>query len=202
MGISKAPPSHPETKGERTKRRVLDAAIKHFAAVGFEQASVPAIAQDIGITHSTIYQHFGRKEELFRAAVDADLGALMEEVGPLLDRAAPAPRRLTALLGGLVTLTTSHPLARRVLANLDGEQAEALRDLPALRALQRRLEVAIRAGQTDGSLRPDLRPNVAADGLLTISLALVAMGIRLDGHDFPRAKSAERFLREVLAAPG
>ncbi|MEZ5145296.1 MAG: TetR/AcrR family transcriptional regulator [Acidimicrobiales bacterium] len=187
-----------ETKGERTRRRILDAAVAHFAAVGLDQGSVPEIARQVGVSHSALYQHFGRKEELFRAAVDADLTALLDEVAPHLDATAPTARSLTALAVDLVGATTTHPLARRVLANLDGEQAEVLRDLPALRRLQRRLEQAVRTGQAAGAVRRDLRPGVTAEGLMTVSLALLAMAIRLEGHEFPRADAAVRFLTEVL----
>ncbi len=190
-----------ETKGRRTQRRILEAAIAHFAAVGYDRASVPVIANQVGVSHSTLYQHFGRKEDLFRASVQADLSALLSEVSPALESADPAPDRLAGLLSGLVALTADHPLARRVLLNLDGDQAEALRDLPALAALEQRLESVVVEGQAKGALRGDLGPRVTAEGLLTICLALVAIGIRLEGRDFPRARAAERFLREALAAP-
>ena len=71
-----------DTKGGRTRRRILQAAIAHFAATGLDGGSVPEIARSVGLSHSALYQHFGRKEELFRAAVDSDLSALLATANP------------------------------------------------------------------------------------------------------------------------
>lgn len=54
----------------RDKRRViLDAAAPVFAEVGYERASIDAIASAAGVSKPTIYSHFGGKEQLFRDSV-------------------------------------------------------------------------------------------------------------------------------------
>lgn len=188
---------HPPTKGERTRRRILDAAIAHFAATGLDGASVPEIARAVGMSHSALYQHFGRKEQLFRAAVDADFRALLEHAVPD-DVDLGDPDVLGRQTLAIIDASASHPLARRVMADLDREQATLLRDLATLDALQDRVRSGVRQGQHDAQVRTDLDPDTLAEGLVTLSMALISMGIRLEGSDYPRATTAVAFLTEVL----
>lgn len=55
---------------ERNKsRKIACAALNHFAAKGYEGASVLEIARTVGMGKSTLYSYFSSKEELFVAAV-------------------------------------------------------------------------------------------------------------------------------------
>ena len=189
-----------DTKGERTRRRILGAAITHFAATGLDGGSVPEIARTLDISHSAVYQHFGRKDALFRAAVDADLTSLLDAAGPALSLAEPGPADLVAVVGALVAATADHPLARRVLGDIDAEQTEALRDLPALTELEVDLVAAIQRGQAAGRIRDDLTAPSIAAGLIGTTLPMLVVAIRLDTvTDIPRAGDAVGFLVDALA---
>ena len=54
---------------ERTRERILEAALKEFAAKGFAGARVDAIARRAAINKRMLYHYFGDKEELFRAVL-------------------------------------------------------------------------------------------------------------------------------------
>ncbi|MFJ9470859.1 TetR/AcrR family transcriptional regulator [Streptomyces caniferus] len=58
-----------ERKGERTRRRILAAARRKFAEVGFERATIRAIATEADVDKSSVIQYFGCKQDLFREAV-------------------------------------------------------------------------------------------------------------------------------------
>ena len=58
-----------ERKGQRTRRRILDAARSVFAKVGYERATIRGIAAAAGVDKSSIMQYFGSKQDLFREAV-------------------------------------------------------------------------------------------------------------------------------------
>ncbi len=187
------------TKGERTRARVIAAAIDHFAATGLDAGSVPEIARQVGVSHSALYQHFGRKEALFRAAVDSDLSALFERARLELLAGPHTPESIVALVPVLAAESRRHPLARRVLANMEPEQAEALRDLPALATLELDLLDAVAAGQREGAIRADLPAAELSAGLITLALALLVLALRLDGmRDIPRGASALSFLSQTL----
>lgn len=58
---------------ERTKAAILSAARERFAAVGFEAATIRAIAADAGIDPAMVMRYFGTKDRLFAAAAEFDL---------------------------------------------------------------------------------------------------------------------------------
>ncbi len=193
----------PASKGERTRARILAAAAEHFAAVGFDAGSVPEIARRIGLSHATLYQHFGRKDELFRAAVEADLTALFTSAAPPLRSPTLDPDEVVAVIPVLVAATRSHPLARRVLADIDAEQTEVLRDLPALAELEQQLAVALTAAQARGVVRDDLPAPTLAAGLISVALPLLVVALRLDDmEDVPRAGAALEYLATTLRPQG
>ncbi len=71
----------PETpKGERGREQILDSAIKVFSQQGFGGASLRAIAQHAGVSHSMIKYYFGGKEQLWRAAVSYLFERQLEEL--------------------------------------------------------------------------------------------------------------------------
>ncbi len=62
-----------ETRGRpriRQDDEILDAALRAFAAQGFDGMSLRSLNADLGLSHGTISQRFGTKERLFYAAVD------------------------------------------------------------------------------------------------------------------------------------
>ncbi len=62
-----------ERKGQRTRRRILEAARTVFAAVGFERATIRGIAAAAEVDKSSIIKYFGTKLALFHEAVHWDI---------------------------------------------------------------------------------------------------------------------------------
>lgn len=58
---------------DNTRRNLVLAARRHFAAVGYERATVRAIAADAEVNPALINRYFGGKEQLFAEAVSIDL---------------------------------------------------------------------------------------------------------------------------------
>jgi len=52
------------SKSQRTRAALRAAALEHFVTHGFEAASVPAIAAQVGVTERTFYRHFATKDEV------------------------------------------------------------------------------------------------------------------------------------------
>jgi AcrR family transcriptional regulator len=53
-----------------TREAILDAARETFAAVGYERATIRAIARGAGVDPALVHHYFGTKEDLFVAATD------------------------------------------------------------------------------------------------------------------------------------
>jgi AcrR family transcriptional regulator len=62
-----------ERKGVRTRRRILEAARRVFADVGYERATIRGIAAAADVDKSSVIQYFGTKQVLFREAVHWDI---------------------------------------------------------------------------------------------------------------------------------
>jgi AcrR family transcriptional regulator len=74
-------------RGQRTRRKLLDAGIEVFGRRGFHAARVDDIVKVARTSHGTFYLYFSNKEDLFRAlAVDvaSELRALTDSLGPLV----------------------------------------------------------------------------------------------------------------------
>src|SRR3954447_13639774 len=56
-------------RGERTLRKILDAAREEFGEHGFSDSSIVGITQRAGVALGTFYTYFESKEVLFQALV-------------------------------------------------------------------------------------------------------------------------------------
>jgi AcrR family transcriptional regulator len=70
-----------QRNADRTKARILDAAIEEFAARGIAGARVDRIAEVAGCNKAMLYAYFGNKDELFDAAFSASVEQYLDEVG-------------------------------------------------------------------------------------------------------------------------
>ena len=169
-----------ETKGERTRRRLLAIAIERFGAQGYRGTSVSEIARAAGLTQAAVYAYFESKEQLFDAAVDADAEAAILSAADGV-ATTPAgqlvPMVLVLLVGGL----GNHPLAERVLAGKEPDTLPRLVDLPALRQLRTLIADRVRRAQEDGEVRADVDADQFADGAEAILVSLL-MSITVIGQ--------------------
>ena len=59
-----------EEKSERSRRLVLDAALRLFSTRGYRATSVRDIAEAAGVSTGNLYHHFPDKEAIFRTLLD------------------------------------------------------------------------------------------------------------------------------------
>ena len=69
-----------ETKGQRTRRAILDRAAALATEEGLEPLSIGRLADATGMSKSGLFAHFGSKEELQLATVDHAASVFVEEV--------------------------------------------------------------------------------------------------------------------------
>ena len=69
-----------KTKADRTKARILDAALAEFSARGVAGARVDRIASGAGCNKNLLYIYFGSKENLFAAVLEKHLARLNDDV--------------------------------------------------------------------------------------------------------------------------
>jgi AcrR family transcriptional regulator len=59
-----------EEKSERSRRAVLDAALRLFASQGYRATTMREIADQAGVSTGNVYHHFPDKERIFRELLD------------------------------------------------------------------------------------------------------------------------------------
>ncbi|MFI7706765.1 TetR family transcriptional regulator [Nonomuraea sp. NPDC049480] len=112
-----------ERKGERTRRRILEAGRRVFGRVGYDRATIRAIAAEAQVDKSSVIQYFGTKQQLFREAVDFRIGVDALTVGG--DPAASAENYLRAMLERWAADPDS-PMAVLLRTSLTSEEAAEL----------------------------------------------------------------------------
>jgi AcrR family transcriptional regulator len=162
-----------ETKGDRTRRAILTAAIERFGRDGYRSTSVATIARDAGVGGTVAYAYFPNKEALFLAAVDEDAAGVIEE-GLALVMGDPDIRHWhDTLIFTLVEAVEHHPLARRCLAGLEPEVTPRVLEIPALNELRKAATELLRTGQAAGIVRPDIDPALVGNGIIALMLAVL-----------------------------
>lgn len=137
---------------ERTRGAIVGAALSLFAGRGFEGVGLRDIAQEAGTTHGLIRHHFGSKEGVWRAVVDAADGEYVAALMPVLSRAKSdregGDPLLTAsmVVRGLVMVSARHPEIVRLLVHEGTRGGERLDYILERLAAPRRLLAPVVAG--------------------------------------------------------
>ena len=102
-------------RGQKTLRRLLEAAAQEFGARGYHEAAITGITGRAGVALGTFYTYFDSKEELFRALVRDMSHAVRQHVAEAVKH---APDRLAAERIGLSTFIAfvrRHPELYRIV---------------------------------------------------------------------------------------
>ena len=178
MALTSAPIDR-GTKGERTRRDILAAAVARFGRDGYRATSVADIARDASVGGTVPYAYFAGKEALFLAAVDEDAAAVIREALSGAFEQPGLPDWQDTLLGTLIGAVDQHPLARRLLAGLEPEVTGRVLDIPALADLRKVCAERLAADQLAGTVRPDVDPATMASGIVAIVMSLLMSVVQL-----------------------
>ena len=102
-------------RGERTLRKILDAAMHEFGERGFAEASIVGITSRANVALGTFYTYFDSKDEVFRAVV-GDLSEMVRtRVAPMLEGEGDAIDRERRALAALLDLIASRKQVYRII---------------------------------------------------------------------------------------
>jgi AcrR family transcriptional regulator len=105
----------PRTKGERTRRRLLEAAEQVFAGHGYHDASIVKITEAAGVAQGTFYLYFSGKQAIFDVLVE-DLNRRLRHA--MADASAKGSNRMEVERLGFEAFfrfTSEHPTLYRVI---------------------------------------------------------------------------------------
>jgi AcrR family transcriptional regulator len=158
----------PETKAERTRRRILGAAAHEFALHGYGGASLRRIADAADLKVGSIAFHFATKDDLvaavLREGVESARAALAAAVAAVPAEASPADRLRAAVRGHLVALHASDDRASSVVRMVETLPAHLRADhVQHERRFARVWLDVLARGQREGVVREDVDLRVLRD---------------------------------------
>ena len=152
----------------RNREKLLQVATAAFATAEGRPVSLESIARDAGVGIGTLYRHFPSREALVEAIYRAELAEVAAAAEQLLKRDPPktALRRWMDRYASFVA-------AKRGMA----ESLHAIFDSGAMEPSQTRdsivgaVDMLLRGGADDGTLRPDVQADDVVSSLIGIFLA-------------------------------
>ena len=185
-------------RGERTLRKILDAARDEFGERGFSDSSIVGITQRAGVALGTFYTYFDSKEALFQALVRDMSGQVRDHVAPVLRESADALDGERRALESFLCFAREHRDVYRIIDEAEFVDASAYREHYETTAtrIAARLAAARDKGEISASFS-DADLDILAWGIMG---ANVFLGLRFavwDGADEARvAGTMSRVWRE------
>jgi TetR/AcrR family transcriptional regulator len=195
MGVSQAgSPRRSALVAEETRDLILQAAETEFANRGFARARLEDIAEPVGITRAAIIYHFGDKQALYAAVLEATFKALAERIRAALEANAPHAERVEQLIGAWVDYAAERPTLARLFIR---EVADSPRELaPELRHLVDPMfslvTEGIEKGQQEGAFRK-IDPVLVISILAGATVWFVTNAPLLGGEEARRLPKEEVF---------
>lgn len=142
------------------RERILTAAIRAFSEVGYEGATTAGIARAAGVAQPLVHHHFGSKDGLWRAAIDAVFSRLPPLPAPPADGALR--ETLVQIVEQFVRFVAAHPEATRIIAREGATPSPRLDYLLRHHLHQPFREVVdlLRAAQHAGIVAREIRPEL------------------------------------------
>jgi AcrR family transcriptional regulator len=196
-------------KGERTKQGILEHAVDLASVEGLEGLTIGRLADDLGMSKSGLFAHFGSKEELQLAAIEAARERFVEEAfRPALKEPRGYPRLLALCRSWLAYVKRGVFPGGCFFAaasfEFDGRPGP-VRDAiaAAMKTWMQSLETAIRMAQDEGHIDPEIEPAQLAFELNAFFFgANFSFNLQHDRRAFEHARVAiETRLEGVRIAP-
>jgi TetR/AcrR family transcriptional regulator, transcriptional repressor for nem operon len=160
---------------ERTRERLLQAAFREVYRYGFQSAGVDTILAATNVTKGALYYHFENKEALGHAVIEEIIAEITRDRWVLPLQRSKDKNPVDALVG-IVQAIPARPrdvksgcplvnLAQE-MSQLDEQFRKRLERI--FLAWQEEIAVALRRGQSQGTVRRDLVPEETASFLIAM----------------------------------
>ena len=174
--MTKTPPAAPKTyhlHRTRQRRRILDAAAKLFDRQGISQTTMAEVMTASGLRASTLYEYFSTKDDIVWELFSEVLEEHAASAAKSMEGAPNGLGKIIALLRFMAEELVQHPARVRFMAQFDAMYA---RNWPVERLLTtegrfnadgfKAFAILIGEGIADGSLRPDLDPELTLHAVI------------------------------------
>jgi TetR/AcrR family transcriptional repressor of nem operon len=180
------------TKGEQTRRKIVEAAAPIFNKRGYEGSSLNDLMEATGLKKGGIYRHFSSKEELAAEAFDYTRDAAWNARLSHVDEKASGIEKLKQLIANFIDrrspVAGGCPILNTATDADDGNPVLRAHVAKALRFWLSRLQIIVEQAQERGETRPE----VDAKAVATLIVASLEGGLMMS-----RLQRNEEALRHV-----
>jgi AcrR family transcriptional regulator len=189
-------------RGERTLRKILDAAIDEFGERGFSEGSIVGITQRARVALGTFYTYFDSKEAVFKALVRDMSARVREHVAPVLIGAADTLEGEEKALESYLQFARAHKQVYRIIDEAEFADPQGFEE--HYRTTAARIAARLEAGKAKGEVfaaDSKIASDVEAWAIMGMN---VFLGLRFAvwGKENPKdvARIANRMIRHGLQA--
>lgn len=143
-------------------KKIIDAALKVFSRDGYSDTRMADIAKECNISYGLIYHYFGNKEKLFESIVEDWWKEFYQIFESLKKSSIKTPDKLTEIVKRVLEIYKTNPALISIFVmeisrgfiyhNYAGRKEKFLK-------LFSLCEEIIHEGQTEGSIRKDIKAN-------------------------------------------
>lgn len=175
--------------------RILHAAAKAIATVGYEQCSLGDIAEELDLTRPALYHYFRTKQQIFTEIALTAVQGMYEYVNAAVDNNATAATRLRALMIAHATyFEQNYWLVNATIAGYGGitrRELERIEEIDAFRTkYEKLLHRVLRAGVASGEFH---QLDVRATGRSVFQLLNITRWYRPGGSKSATDIAAENY---------
>jgi AcrR family transcriptional regulator len=191
--------------GEQTRRRIITAATRCVAEVGYSKATIREIARAADMTSGSLYHYFPNKSELLKATGEEIEEIVLARLHAAAARSDDVVDRLDAVLDESKELIRDYPYLAAFLRAIRVESTAQLRrgytKYPGSKALRDVVTEIVEDARAQGSLSTDTDAGAAVEAIcaLTRGLSEQAASLSPEAYDATLG-SAKQLIRGTLFA--
>jgi AcrR family transcriptional regulator len=187
-------------RGERTLRKILDAALDEFGERGFSEGSIVGITQRARVALGTFYTYFDSKEAVFKALVSDMSARVRDHVAPVLKAATDTLEGEEKALESFLEFARDHKHVYRIVDEAEFADPEGFEK--HYRTTAARIAARLDAGKEKGEVVASSAPLASEVEAWAIMGMNVFLGLRFAvwGREKPGevAALANRMIRRGL----
>jgi AcrR family transcriptional regulator len=147
---------------EDKPRQILEAAVRVFAAQGYEASRVGDIAKEAGVAYGLVYHYYGSKEAVLEAVFHEAWGRLLAAVAVAEETGEDARDQLELVVKIVLRSWRDDPDLVRLLVREITRNPHIQDELDEIGQAFAMLERIVRRGQEQGTFRADADPRIAS----------------------------------------
>jgi AcrR family transcriptional regulator len=155
-----------ERKKQETRRRIYSAAFELFLEKGFDVTTVEEIAERADVAKGTVFNYFPQKTSFLAAIFEHWVNRITTELGPVESWTGSTRSKLERLYFFLANLSAQNPalFLQAFFEHVKSipEEDSRLHARATMQEFQALISTVLRQGQSNGDIRPDLKPEHAA----------------------------------------